>query len=31
MQARRVQERGVTNFHRVLAEYMGTGAPQPLD
>jgi phenylpropionate dioxygenase-like ring-hydroxylating dioxygenase large terminal subunit len=26
-----VQERGVTNFHRVLAEYMGTGAPQPLD
>lgn len=25
-----VQERGVTNFHRVLAEYMGTGAPQPL-
>jgi phenylpropionate dioxygenase-like ring-hydroxylating dioxygenase large terminal subunit len=26
-----VQERGVTNFHRVLAEYMGTGAPVPLD
>ena len=26
-----VQERGVTNFHRVLAEYMGTGAPEPLD
>lgn len=25
-----VQERGVTNFHRVLAEYMGSGAPQPL-
>jgi phenylpropionate dioxygenase-like ring-hydroxylating dioxygenase large terminal subunit len=25
-----VQERGVTNFHRTLAEYMGTGAPQPL-
>ena len=26
-----VQERGVTNFHRVLAEYMGTGAPIPLE
>lgn len=26
-----VQERGVTNFHRMLAEYMGTGAPVPLD
>ena len=25
-----VQERGVTNFHRVLAEYMGTGAPRPI-
>ncbi len=26
-----VQERTVTNFHRVLADYMGTGAPVPLD
>lgn len=26
-----VQERGVTNFHRVLADYMGRGAPKPLD
>jgi phenylpropionate dioxygenase-like ring-hydroxylating dioxygenase large terminal subunit len=25
-----VQERGVTNFHRVLAEYMGEGGPIPL-
>jgi nitrite reductase/ring-hydroxylating ferredoxin subunit len=25
-----LQERGVTNFHRVLADYMGTGAPVPL-
>ena len=25
-----VQERPVTNFHRVLASYMGTGAPQPI-
>ena len=25
-----VQERGVTNFHRSLAEYMGTGAPEPI-
>ncbi|QIG80713.1 aromatic ring-hydroxylating oxygenase subunit alpha [Stakelama tenebrarum] len=24
------QERGVTNFHRMLAEYMGTGAPEPI-
>lgn len=24
-----VQERGVTNFHRVLSEYMGCGAPEP--
>jgi len=24
------QERKVTNFHRVLAKYMGTGAPRLL-
>lgn len=26
-----VQERGVTNFHRVLSEYMGTEGPTPLN
>lgn len=26
-----VEERALINFHRVLADYMGTGAPQPLD
>jgi phenylpropionate dioxygenase-like ring-hydroxylating dioxygenase large terminal subunit len=25
-----VQENGVTNLHRTLAEYMGTGAPRPI-
>ena len=25
------QERKITNFHRVLSEYMGTGSPQLLD
>jgi hypothetical protein len=25
------QERKVTNLHRNLARYMGTGAPTPLD
>jgi hypothetical protein len=24
-----VQEIGVIHFHRLLAKYMGTGAPQP--
>lgn len=26
-----VEERTIVNFHRVLAEYVGRGAPQPLD
>jgi hypothetical protein len=25
-----VQELSVIHFHRLLAQYMGTGAPQPL-
>lgn len=26
-----VEERAITNFHRVLADYVGTGAPEPVD
>ncbi len=26
-----LEERAITNFHRVLAEYVGEGAPEPID
>jgi hypothetical protein len=26
-----VEERAIINFHRVLADYLGTGAPQPIE
>jgi hypothetical protein len=26
-----VQEAAIANFHRTLAEYMGTGAPAPIE
>ena len=26
-----VEEAAIVNFHRVLALYMGTGAPRPID